>query len=314
MFKAIHLKNQNSERKEDPKTEPRYRANTTMFKNTNNNSKIKFRNRLINRIPKKIFIGLIGIVVIMVLFILLKSQVFDIKTINVSPQDIGCATTNQIINRSMFLGKKIFSISEKTVEANLKSQFICIESIEMKKSLPNVIDLKINQRQPILKITNMTIALPELSLPREATDSTETANFSSLNFDISSATEGSSLLVDKDGFAFNNANNSTLPEIYLLNQPLKLKDMLKHETAPKTQKILNTLSKHKLVSDKLILIDSFLLIDGPIKLAFSLNEDIDRQLASLQLILDAATINSKAVDTVDLRFDKPIVKYLPGSR
>ena len=45
------------------------------------------------------------------------------------------------------------------------------------------------------------------------------------------------------------------------------------------------------------------------QMVFVLDDKSDHQLASLQLILDQAKMDTKEVEFLDLRFDKPIVRY-----
>ena len=47
------------------------------------------------------------------------------------------------------------------------------------------------------------------------------------------------------------------------------------------------------------------------KVIFRLDQRIDVQIASLQLILEKAKMYSESLEFIDLRFDKPIVKFAP---
>lgn len=51
-----------------------------------------------------------------------------------------------------------------------------------------------------------------------------------------------------------------------------------------------------------------LLVEGTYKIYFSLEKNIDFQLASLQLILNKAKIESDKVEYIDLRFERPVIK------
>jgi len=64
------------------------------------------------------------------------------------------------------------------------------------------------------------------------------------------------------------------------------------------------------ISEAEVLDQDFLVL-SPRKIAFSLKRDILKQLVSLQLILQKAKIDESMIETVDLRFDKPVVKFLP---
>jgi len=51
------------------------------------------------------------------------------------------------------------------------------------------------------------------------------------------------------------------------------------------------------------------VFSGELICLFTLEKEIESQLASLQFILWRAKMEGKSLKTVDLRFDKPVVKY-----
>ena len=50
-------------------------------------------------------------------------------------------------------------------------------------------------------------------------------------------------------------------------------------------------------------------VTGGPKVYFASDKDVDWQVSSLQLIISRLTIDNKKPNLIDLRFDKPIVKY-----
>ena len=66
------------------------------------------------------------------------------------------------------------------------------------------------------------------------------------------------------------------------------------------------LSKIQLVDEERALI---VIFSDRLTCFFSLEDEIEPQLASLQFILWRAKIESKSLKTVDLRFDKPVIRY-----
>jgi hypothetical protein len=50
-------------------------------------------------------------------------------------------------------------------------------------------------------------------------------------------------------------------------------------------------------------------LSGNLHVFLSKNEDIPRQVASLQYILNRSKIEGKLPSIIDLRFDKPVLKY-----
>ena len=70
------------------------------------------------------------------------------------------------------------------------------------------------------------------------------------------------------------------------------------------------------MTDNLIVVGNRLIVDSEPRVTFALNKEISRQSASLQLILRQAKMNldpdkpdSRSVESVDLRFDRPVVVY-----
>ncbi|MBI4038755.1 hypothetical protein HY384_02235 [Candidatus Daviesbacteria bacterium] len=63
-----------------------------------------------------------------------------------------------------------------------------------------------------------------------------------------------------------------------------------------------------------LLRDDFFLINpysnNP-RIIFRLSNSLDVQLASLQLILGKAKIDGSRLEFIDLRFDKPVLKFTP---
>lgn len=75
------------------------------------------------------------------------------------------------------------------------------------------------------------------------------------------------------------------------------------------QKIYNKLISLNLEIKKVsTLAKNDLLVEGTYKIYFSLEKNIDFQLASLQLILNKAKIESDKVEYIDLRFERPVIK------
>ncbi len=107
--------------------------------------------------------------------------------------------------------------------------------------------------------------------------------------------------VDSEGAVLGDTDLPDLPKIY--SQYIDGSDI------KNTLKIIDKITSSGF-SVKVIKIDppKNLLIEGIYKVYFSLDKNIDIQLASLQLILNQAKIDSEKVDYIDLRFEKPVIK------
>ncbi len=59
-------------------------------------------------------------------------------------------------------------------------------------------------------------------------------------------------------------------------------------------------------------IESNLIVQSKPTVVFDLKSDSSIQLASLQLILEKAKIDKDQIEIIDLRFDKPVLRYAQG--
>lgn len=127
----------------------------------------------------------------------------------------------------------------------------------------------------------------------------------------------------KGWFFSKNIGSLDIPKLYLYNSKISLGQ----ELGASINNALKILSKTKTFgvdAEKSWVIDNFLITDTTSKsrVIFKLNDKVDIQIASLQLILAEAKINHRTIPTepgidsnklefIDLRFDKPIVRFAP---
>ena len=84
----------------------------------------------------------------------------------------------------------------------------------------------------------------------------------------------------------------------------------------KVKEVVISLSGFEAPTDNIIIVGDKLIIDTKPRLIFSLDKRLDYQTTSLQLILAQAKMNSDPsspgsalIESVDLRFNKPVVVY-----
>ncbi|MBI2019885.1 FtsQ-type POTRA domain-containing protein [Candidatus Daviesbacteria bacterium] len=233
------------------------------------------------------------------------------KDLEINNEQINCANEEMIKNSSDLLSKNILFVNPSEVENNLKTKFICIKSVNLKKIFPDKVNLQITGRIPvaILSIEDVQIASPSALLQKfqESTVSAESTN--SALFDFSNLTSKSNFLVDGEGVVFAPFSDQiNLPKIYydeMINLGQKGDDSIKNSL-----QILEKVKSFGLeVKEAKIYMQNLLLASNP-RIIFKL-EDIEKQLASLQLILNQAKMNEDYLEFIDLRFDKPIVKFAP---
>ena len=105
---------------------------------------------------------------------------------------------------------------------------------------------------------------------------------------------------------------SNQPSAFILGEELSLGKKLDQELIQKTVQVLEKVKSLSVnADDPKIYSKIYLSLGQKPQMIFILNDKINRQVASLQLILDQAKMDTKEVEFLDLRFDKPIVRYAP---
>ncbi len=262
-----------------------------------------------------IILLLILVISSIIFYVLYVSDILKIKEIAISPNQTFCSSDSEIRNFINLGGKNILFADPAWVNRKIAQRFNCIENAELKKTYPNKLTINLSQRQAasLVKVIKVDNSLPKLDLS-EATPSSQAAKTPNLDFEVNESSVSSMLLVDKAGFILQKVDVgsfSNLPVIFLLNRDTTFDKLIPNEFIPNT---LKTLEKMKNLSKSVRLLkiaESNLYISSEEKIVLSLTKDIMRQLASLQLILQKAKIESKQVEIIDLRFDKPVVIYSP---
>lgn len=211
-------------------------------------------------------------------------DIFYIKDVEVEAKEIGCASEKALRDESKVEGANFFLIRDEKVKEKLKEKFYCINSIKLTKIFPGKIKVEVGGREPAAVL----LATPSA----EATASAK------------------HLIVDGEGVLFLTGDRPNLPRIYIAGLNLNLGQRLNGALIENALKVLGYLKSLSLeVKEAKIDEAKLLSIDGMFKIYFSLEKDIDIQLASLQLILNQAKIDDSKIETVDFRFDKPVVRY-----
>lgn len=250
------------------------------------------------KIKLKVKILLSIAVVIGLIYLFFYSGIFTIKSVDVSSQQITCVDSNQIKKASNILGQNFFFINQNLIEKTLKNKFICIKNINLSRRFPSKVKLEVLPRMPVVVLTNLNES--------PATQSALLENISTPSAEISQ----DSFLVDEQGVIFaKDEGSSGAPKIYINNQNISLGGEISN--LPLSLKILQKLKTFQLNVISSRIIDNFLVIfeTNIKKIIFRLDDRVDIQIASLQLILEKAKIDSKELEFIDLRFDKPIVRY-----
>lgn len=258
------------------------------------------RNKIFTK--NKILLLIILILPPVFFFGILRSDVFTIKKIEVKNDRANCINEDILISKSTILGKNFFLIDEKKTTEILKGSFICILNINYSKNLPNKVTLNVIGRKSVAVISSFK----DLQ-----------ASASALIEDIATPSAvfvDETYLVDRQGVVFSKGNIPSLPHISIIGQDLAVGINFGNDYLNKTLKILPELKQLNIKSNQMFIFNNLFISKGHLKIVFDLRANVDVQIASLQLIVQKAKMDSAVLEFIDLRFDKPIVKFAPKKK
>lgn len=249
---------------------------------------------------------------------LIKSPVIVITTDNVNCTDVE-DLSNEIIKKNL----SFFTFNKKQLEIDLKKQYFCIQYVGIRRSPLYKIYIHINGRQPVLRVQSMTVLNIPTPTSTISAHIVRMAEFDATgSMQIASGSPGlivpifqkgtETFLVDSEGalFAIDNSIND-IPILYYANKSLHIGLLLDnnlvtniHDIYDKLRLFGINLTELELTSPKMLV-----LYTNP-KIIFDPQQDLKSQVGALQLILEKAKINEEKIEFIDLRFDKPIIRYL----
>lgn len=256
---------------------------------------------------KRLFLIILAALILFFIFYFMKSDFFIIKKVTILNDDLSCVQNSQIKGNLNFLGKNIFFLNLEEAEKVLKRKYFCIKSINFSKLYPDKLELKVSKREAKivlipLKLKEATESAIEQLINSPATQSAEILNkpYDKYVSDI----EG--IIFDKDG-------DINLTKVYLVSQDLSLGKKLDESLVNDLLKIIDRLKTFGIKSNDLVVDKKKLvLINSLPRIVFRIRADINNQLAALQLILNRSRIDDDKLEFIDLRFDKPVVRYGKG--
>lgn len=274
---------------------------------------------------KKLFIVFLLILAIGgIMFGLFKSPFFKISSLEYKFNNINCVSEDEIKKSVFGVGQNIFFIDTSLIEKSLTSKFECIRKVSVKKVYPQKLNIELSGRSPVASVrvfreneasgsASLVNVLQEIASPSAiATDSARLVTFEAERAKLTPNTDYESFWVDDEGNVFvQSSGEEGLPVISvgdfklsvgsnfgkdLINNLLTIFDKLRALNVGFEEVRLYKQSNLLVKSEKIILLD--------------LTNDLQKQLASLQLILEKAKIENENISVIDLRFDKPVVRYV----
>lgn len=281
--------------------------------NKNNRKKAFF---LLKLIP-------IGITLITIFYLVFFSNLLRIEDLIIENDKADCISNEDITSLSKLLGNNILFLEKNLFEKQLINKFPCVKKTEISWSIPKKVVIKIYGRNAavilnILKLPeseSTTSAILGNSISEGTSSSKLLEATSSSIFNFHYQEKVASFISDDEGFIFSDrVENLNIPEIYITAENIPIGKQIENNLIKNSINIINNLKSYNLNSKRSEIFEDYLLIDDNPKIAFSLKKDVSIQLGALQLILNKAKIDSEKLEFVDLRFDKPVIKYTPEKK
>lgn len=252
---------------------------------------------------------LIFIFVILIFFALIfKFGFLNISQVELERNNAECINNQNILSEIKIKGENIFLINEQNIKEKILSKYICVKDVILEKKFPNQLKIIINERKGLAMVSSfVNTSLINLK-DFEATSASSTAI---IDWSLPSKSANEDFILDDEGMIFTQNNGNYLPNLFISNQILQIGNRIRNIDFNKVSLLFNKLPQMNInITQIKINEHNFQILSEP-KIVFSLEKDVLLQLASLQLILDKAKIDNRNMETIDLRFNKPVVQYLP---
>ncbi len=312
-----------------------------------------FRQRQFKRKKLLLIIVAVAILIASVVFFGYKILTENkLSRFNIETENLNCVASGEIegvlkslnLNYFYLLHQQMASsayFKSESIESQLRKKFICIGKIEQTLYYPDRLKLKISGREGKFIVASINTDIetnPQVVLSLEQLNATQSTTGAFppkvLNGILNSyrqslpsgegknASESAMFIVDGEGMVFEEARPETfLPKLSIFSEELHIGRLVPGDVVKKSAEVIEKLGDSGLTLDNLLIVGEKLIIDTDPRITFSLNRPIDRQAASLQLILRQAKMNldpesadTRSVESIDLRFDRPVVVYSSQKR
>lgn len=264
------------------------------------------------------------------LTVLVGFQVFNRSVINkfeIEADNLTCTDRDQVLNFVKKSDLKYFTFRKEDLEKSLKKKFFCIGKMDIQLNYPDRIKVKAFGREPVFILVPLNTQFdtnPVVDLPDDfkiATQSSMAAQPLKVIDDfisgINESSESGKFLVDEEGVVFDSLNSQlSFPKLQIVGMDIKVGGKIEGDLIRKTREVSEGLKTMELPTDNMIILGNKLIINSKPRIIFVLDKRLDYQIASLQLILAQAKMNSDpsrpgsdSIESIDLRFNKPVVVY-----
>lgn len=239
--------------------------------------------------------------------IIWKSNFLTIEKVNFS-NFAGCVSNDQLNSEIKNIDKNSLFYNSEKFKNIIFNKYECVKDISISYEFPKTANVSIIGRKFFAKV--YSVNTPLNFIDTESSTSSETAL---INWDFPGESSEDAFVVDETGVIFNKVKYDFPLPVIFLSDNIGFGTKLGNHNFSAIDQIFSKLLILPPISYqpnfKAKMFENTLLLNTSPKLAFSLNRDILRQLASLQLILQKAKIDERVAEFIDLRFDKPVVQY-----
>jgi len=221
-----------------------------------------------------------SILILLSLFLLLKGDFFKIDQVICYDKDNPCQTDLWLRVNGLVLGKNIILLSPQQVEEQIKDALPEVNQVEIEKKLLHklVVHLTMRKAMAVIEANNNYYQVDEQG------------------FILAKLDQPTDLTLIASGELSIAADNHQLESPPVLASLDFLYQLLMRNMATRRIEIVNSREL------------TVFLKTGP-KAQISLEKSLEKQVGSLQLILDRAKMEGKQIQLIDLRFDKPVISY-----
>ncbi len=272
-----------------------------------------FSKRFKRKSSKKLLIFTTFIAILILTFLVFGSNLFKVNTVDITLNKINCVGIKELKAEVQIDNQNIFFVSARKILENTQNKYPCIKQLLVHPMVPNKVNLEFVGREAVLSFrpTQLEEASVSAILSQFQKISTQSAQATP-----SAAQSPNQFLVDSDGVVFAQTfETQYIPSILFWDMNLKIGTKLEHK---QVADLVNIFDKLKVLSLPILEVRIYssgnMLVHSSSIIIFNLNKDVQNQLAALQLILDKAKIDEEIMVFIDLRFDKPVVKYAPRSK
>lgn len=265
-----------------------------------------------NNKGKKFLILAILLVTIILPLLVLNTPIFKVEKLEVTINKINCVSATDL-KTNLPTDFNIFTVSEDLILKSVQKKYPCVNKVSIHRMIPNSVNLEFIGREAVLafKPTQLEEASLSAILAPIQKNSTPSAEATPSSF-----VRNDQFLVDSSGMVFAQTFETVyVPSILFWDNNLKIGSKLEQRFMSNLLSIFDKLKVFNLpINEVRVYSSGNMIINSSSIVIFNLNRDVQNQLAALQLILDKAKIDEENMVFIDLRFDKPVVKYAPRNK